>query len=134
MLRTMKCHLPVPSLILIFNATVCSILEYCSPLLIGLTRENAERLERVQKWFHRTSCGSDYKECVSHCFEALSSRRKRAVVKLFKQAMSDSHILHPYMPSASTTGHIVMPYASYTRRLNSFFVKVSILINEDFKR
>ena len=131
LIRSLKTVLPPDSLIMIFNSIVRSILEYCSPLFVGLSLENSKRLERVQRRFHRFLCGKD---CEQHFFVTLSQRREKAALKLFDQAMSSDHILHPLVPSVSRSGRVCVPSVIHERRLRSFFVKASFLFNQRQKR
>ena len=89
--RNLRDVFDTPTLINVFNSIVRSILEYCSPLFIGLSNENSARLERVQKRFHRFLCGP---ECCSHFLELLSKRREAAAIKLFIQAKAPNHVPH----------------------------------------
>ena len=129
--RSLRDVFDTPTLINVFDSIVRSILEYCSPLFIGLSNENSFRLERVQKRFHRFLCGP---ECCSHILEPLSKRREAAAVKLFIQAKAQSHVLHCMLPPTSRSGRIILPSVSHQRRILSFFFKTASLINASHVR
>ena len=126
LLRTLKPVLQSDSLTILFNSVVRSILEYCSPLFIGLSNENSSKLERIQRRFHRILCGKD---CINLCFKLLSERRTDAAIKLFLQAKHVDHVLHRLMPTVSRSGRFLLPAIRHERRLQSFFIKVAIATN-----
>ena len=131
LIRLLKANLSNDSLILVYFALIRSILEYCSPLFIGLNKTECYKLEKMQKRFHRILCGTD---CDRHKFETLCFRRNHAAVTLFKDAMACNHILNKYMPMFSRSGRAILQNISQERRLKSFFNKASIMYNEIFKR
>jgi len=58
-------------LIRVYEALVRSILEYCSPLFIGLNGKNSDLLEKVQRRAHKIICNSN-----CNCnFQSISDRR-----------------------------------------------------------
>lgn len=126
LVRNLKNVFDDQTLFEVFNLLVRSILEYCSPLLIGLSCENASKLERIQKRFHRMMCGS---ECTVHFLEPLEQRREAAAVKLFLQASAKDHVLHNLLPSTSRSGRVLLPRVTHQRRLLSFFFKTAKLVN-----
>ena len=132
--RLLECHVTEANLITIFNGLVRSVVEYCSPLLIGLPKGNSDRLERILRRFHRLLCGESYKSCVVHDFESFANRRKEAALKLLKQALKETHIMHSLTPKISPTGRVILPVSRTTRRHSSFFVKASQLFNDAFVR
>ena len=132
--RLLKPHVTEENLITIFNGLVRSITEYCSPLFIGLSKSNSHKLERVLYRFHRLLCGDSYKSCAVHDFMSLTERRKQAALKLFKQTLTTTHIMHALTPHISPAGRVILPVSRTTRRSNSFFVRVSQLFNNEFVR
>ncbi len=129
--RVLKSILPREEIIPVYNALIRSCLEYSSPILVGMYKNNAEKLERVQRRFHRILCGPD---CSAHKLPSLSQRRQEAAIKLFKKVQSPHHILHSLSPSLSSAGRIILPHILHTRRLNSFFIKVAIILNCQHRR
>ena len=63
LVRMLKQNLSPESLMTVYFSIVRSILEYCSPLFVGLDKSSSDKLERVQRRFHRILCG---KNCVSY--------------------------------------------------------------------
>ena len=124
--RNLKNVFDTQTLIDVFNSIVRSLLEYCSPLFIGLSNENSVRLQRIQTRFHKYLCGP---ECCSHILEPLSKRREAAAVKLFIQAKAQDHVLHCMLPPISRSGRVILPPVSHQRRLRSFIFKTAQLIN-----
>ena len=62
----------------VYNTIVRSILEYCSPLFIGLLSKNAAKPDRIQRLFHRLLCGSNC-ENGSHLQKAKAQTRGTGV-------------------------------------------------------
>ena len=78
-LRCLKGNIPNDKLIVVYNVFVRSLIEYASPLFIGMTKKNVLKLEKIQRRFHRILCGT---ECTKQCISSLSDRRERAAEKL----------------------------------------------------
>ena len=129
-IRLLKSQVNQEEICIAFNSLVRSILEYCAPLFIGLSKCDAYKLEKNLSCFHRLLCGDDYKSCNSHNFESLDERRKQAALKLFNKSLSKSHILHHISPS----GRILSPLTKTNFRLNSFFEQASRIFNRNFVR
>ena len=127
-------HVNHEEICIAFNSLVRSILEYCAPLFIGMSKSNASKLEKKLSRFHRLLCGDNYKTCNSHNFESLDERRKQSALKLFIKSLSKSHILHNISPVISPSGRILLPATKTRLRLNSFFVQTSRIFNRNFKR
>ena len=133
LVRSLRDALTPTSLVHVYNSYVRSILEYCSPLFIGLSKENCLKLERVQKRFYRflsSTCNSPTYEL----FVPLSERRKVAALKLFRQAMATDHILNSQMPHFSMSGRAILPAVRNERRLRTFSSKCAIVLNEEHVR
>ncbi|MEL7308418.1 MAG: reverse transcriptase family protein [Pseudomonadota bacterium] len=118
-------------LITVYYAIVRSCLEYASPLLVSLDKENTKKLERIQKRFHRLLCGQD---CREECLEPLNARRLAAAVKFFQQTRDPSHILHHLCPEQSPSGRYVLPATATNRRLNSFYTFMILHFNSIYMR
>ena len=128
-----KIHVSTDNLILVYNAIVRSILEYASPSFGNLPSNLNEKLERVQKRCHRLICGFGWNEkCECGRFESLSHRRKRATIKLFKQAAQNNHILNSIIPKRSVrSNRHLQPPSSTTRFRSSFVPHATYLSNSD---
>ena len=125
--RSVRGVLSSEALILVYNGLVRSIIEYCSPLFVGLSEENSAKLERIQVRFHRIMCG---KNCARHVFQELRLRRRFAAIRLFNEAADPHHILHRLLPQQSRSGRMLLPSTRFERRLRSFFVKTALIVNE----
>ena len=130
-IRVLRLSLSKDQLIRIYNATIRTILEYSSPLFVGLSKKDSLRLERVQRRFHRILCGS---HCEEHSLPTLAVRREHAAIKLFEKTQYVEHILNDLSPLASSSGRFLLPYMKTKRRLNSFFFYVARVLNECHKR
>ena len=85
-------------LIRIYEALVRSILEYCSPLFVGLNGKNSDLLEKVQRRAHKIICNSN---CQSN-FQSISDRRSTSATNLFlKTSKDDSYALYNMLPCLS---------------------------------
>ncbi|MEL7308530.1 MAG: reverse transcriptase family protein, partial [Pseudomonadota bacterium] len=134
LIRLLKSQVNQEEICIAFNSLVRSILEYCAPLFIGLSKCRAQKLEKVVFRFHRLICGDDYKTCKVHNFENLHERRKRAAMKLFNKSLSKTHVLHHISPVISPSGRILLPLTKTNFRLNSFFEQTSRIFNHNFVR
>ena len=130
-IRVLRKSLSKDQLLTIYNAVIRAILEYSSPLFIGLSKKNSLKLERVQRRFHRILCGP---YCDEHSLPTLAVRREQAAIRLFKKTQSPDHILNALSPIVSSSGRYLLPYVKNTRRLNSFFPYVARTLNECHKR
>lgn len=132
--RLLKSHVNEKEICIVFNSVVRSVLEYCAPLFIGLSKGNVNKLEKILSRFHRLLCGDNYKTCKSHQFESLDDRRKKAALKLFQKTLLKSHILHHISPVISPTGRVLLPLTKTKFRLSSFFEQASRIFNRNFIR
>ena len=119
------------SLVKVYNGLILSIIEYCSPLLIGMSKQNETQLTRLQRRAHRLICGPD---CSCSCLEDLAVRRERAAVELLlKISNNPSHPLNCLCPSRSSrSNRLLQPPACTVRRRKSFFPTAVILLNKAF--
>ena len=122
-MRSLRDALAPTSLVHMYNSYVRSILEYCSPLFIGLSKENCLKLEREQKRFYRF-LSYTYNSPTCELFVPLCERRKIFALRLFRQAMATDHILNSQMPLFSRTGRAILPEVLSERRLLTFFPEV----------
>ena len=126
-LRLLRPLLDDEELKVVYYGLMRSILEYASPLFIGLSETDAQNLAGVQKRFHRLLCG---KQCKKECLQPLEIRRKNHAVSLYCSLLKEDHILHRLARQQSTHGRLLLPSISTSRRLNCFPVKTAILYNE----
>ena len=130
-LRTLRPHITAANLKLVYFSLVRSVLEYCGALFCKMSRANSNKLDKIQRRFHRMMCGSDY-QC--ECLPSLSDRRSNQTMKLLTAIMHSEHILHRYLPLRSSSGRFVLPYRRTSRRSDSFFLFACELFNFQFVR
>ena len=126
-LRCLKGFLNTKSLMLIYTSYIRSILEYASPVFIGLDVTSELLLERLQKRAMYTINNSDPPE-----IQPLQERRQNQSTTLYKNAYSNpSHSLHHLIPTVLPRSNTFnQPYSRTNIRLNSFIPKTTMLINE----
>ncbi|MEL7309299.1 MAG: reverse transcriptase domain-containing protein [Pseudomonadota bacterium] len=121
-LRILKPCLSHEKLLLVYYATVRSILEYCGPLFVGVSGRDAEASEILQRRFHRLLCG---KACTSECIQSLHQRRQIQALKLLQKTMFSQHILSKYLPPLSSRGRFILPMRNTCKRSKTFFLYTS---------
>ena len=127
-LRKLKSILTTKELLIIYYATIRSLLEYASPLLIGLNDTDCYKLEILQKRALRVIY---YPNPIPSNHISLKNRRVHQAKKLFNKAQeSPSHALHHLIPPIlPRSGAFRQPPSRTTIRLNSFIPKTTILLN-----
>ena len=131
-LRILRPTLSNKHLQLIYNALLRSILEYCSPLFLGITRTASNRLEAVQTRFHKLLCG---RGCEKNCLEDLESRRRRMSLRLLSRMMKDEqHILNQFLPSIAVSGRFILATRRTSRRCKAFIPLICEIYNTLHKR
>ena len=126
-LRVLKPYLDRHELRNAYYGVMRSIMEYAAPLFVGLSKTDADRLEKLQRRFHRLLCG---KECKEACLTTITERRRNLACKLYRSAVSKDHILHPIVCRMAKSGRYILPHLHTSRRLNTFAIKTAILLNE----
>jgi len=126
-LRVLKPYLDRHELRNAYYGVMRSIMEYAAPLFVGLSKTDADRLEKLQRRFHRLLCG---KECKEACLTTITERRRNLACKLYRSAASKDHILHPIVCRMAKSGRYILPHLHTSRRLNTFAIKTAILLNE----
>ena len=119
-LRALKSFIKKKDLMCIYDSLLRSILEYCSPLFIGMPSGMAHDLEKLQRRAHRVICGST---CEDGCLDSLGSRRERRAKDLFKQCLNRNHLLNHLLPPSSKRSHtlrFLLPHLKTSRRSSSF--------------
>jgi ribonuclease P/MRP protein subunit RPP40 len=108
----------------IYNATIRSVLEYCSPLFIAMPAYLDQNLHRIQSRFHAILCGPYHTCSTDDCLQLLTERRNLAATKLFNKVTNDNlHVLRPLLPQISErSGRFIVPFAATNRRQSSLFV------------
>ena len=106
---------------------VLSVLEYNSPLFVGLNTRNQQRMERIAKRCHRIICGES---CHCGAFQNINQRRQNQAMKVFSKMMNPDNISHSLLPPPlPRTGHLFIEHCTTNRRANSFVPFCSLLWN-----
>ena len=114
-------------LVQVYRNYIQSIMEYNSPLFVGLNKKNNAMLERINKRCHRIICGLD---CNCDGFPPMSERRLKQATKFFNKIMSPENISHHLVPhSLPRTQHLFIEYMRTDRRAKSFIPFCSLLHN-----
>ena len=130
-LRVIKGFVSQRELFEVYTCVLRSVLEYCSPLFVGMPVGLSEDLEKLQRRAHKILCGMN---CENQCLEALRSRRITRSFKLFNQSFDHASPLHRLTPSFSQrSGRIIVPFCKTNRRRASFFNFMSNLCNGFFQ-
>ena len=130
-LRLLRPTLSKEQLLLVYNMLLRSILEYCNPLFLGISTNDSNRLDRIQKRFHRLLCG---RCCDTECLEPLCDRRRRVSLSFLSQMRDSHHVLHRLLPPISSSGRFLLPSRRTSRRSKSFILMACELSNTNFTR
>ena len=131
-LRVLKPNISGQNLKLVYCSLVRSILEYCAPAFICLSKSDSCRLNRVQNRFHRLLCS---KNCKKPCLLDLDVRRATLSLKFLAKILSHDQVLHSLLPPVSHSGRFLLPHRNTSRRSKTFFLQACELFNSEmFKR
>lgn len=121
-LRRIKPFLSKEDLVLVYNSTIRSILEYAAPIFFNISAASSHRLDVIQNRAHRIICGSSRCTCVH--FLPLDYRRFILSTKLFKLLTGDQqHPLHFMTPDTNPYSNSYrMPECTSKMRHNSFLL------------
>lgn len=128
-LRMLKPYLDMTQMKIAYFGLIRSVLEYASPLFVGITKKDAKKLQSVQNRFHRLLCGY---QCKNECLQSLDERRMKQSISLYSILLGKDHLLHKLCCTKSKYGRLLLPSVTTTRRLNSFAIKAAVLYNETF--
>lgn len=129
-LRVLKGVLDTNELFAVYCSLLRPLLEYCSPLFIGMNSSISKRLERLQKRAHRIICGS---RCGCSRFQSIQSRREIQAKALFDKSKNPDHPLNCLLPSVSElSSRFILPLYKTLRRSSSF-VPAMVLRENGFK-
>lgn len=119
-IRKLKMLISTDRLHDVYSALIRSLLEYASPVFVGLSRRNNDILRRIDRRAHRIIY-SGSAEC-SKCATSIEDRRVRQAVGLFRQVESDSqHILADLLPrKLPKSGHYDFPCVRTDKYARSF--------------
>ena len=119
-------------LIQVYQNYILSVIEYNSPLFVGLGSRNEQRLERLAKRCHRIICGQN---CQCEAFEKVKDRRRSQAMKEFTKMMNSKHICHSLLThQLPRTKHLFIEHTRTNRRANSFVPFCSVLWNTGLQK
>ena len=118
-LKRLKALLPQRDLIQVYKALILSILEYNSPVMVGMSVKNTNCLEKVRKRCHRIICGVD---CQCDAFISVRERRDHHALRLFASITNATHnLLHSIVPKRlPRSKKFAFEFCRTSRRLKSF--------------
>ena len=102
-----------------------------NPLFIGISKSDSNRINKLQRRFHRLLCGP---ECKDYCLPSLDERRENQALKLCKDSLCSTHILYEISCRVSQSGRLISPRCRTARRSNSFVEMTARLFNSNFRR
>ena len=124
-LRKLRDLISFDELHLVYISLIRSLLEYASPVFVGLNKKLSKRLEKTDKRAHRIMNG-----CFAGPYNACSCRphnihnRRIAVSESLFRSIEDS-ASHPLLSCVpirlSKSGKLLIPCAKYVKYHNSFF-------------
>jgi hypothetical protein len=127
-LKKLRMLLPPHDLTKIYNAMILSVLEYCSPVMVGMTKKNADKIEKIRRRCHRIICGN---ECDCNAFESISSRRIQQAINLFRSMFLPHNILNHLIPSKlPRSQHLMIHLINTSTRMRSFIPFMSLHFNK----
>ena len=105
-------------LLKVYESFILSVLEYNSPIFVGMSRKNSKKLESIRKRCHRVICGT---LCDCEDFPSLRARRLQKSMKTFITMQNPQHLSHDLLPcTLQYTKHFCLELTKTERRLNSF--------------
>ena len=126
-LRILRPLLSRENLHQIYCGLIRSLLEYSSPLFIGMLLKDRSRLDRLQQRAHNLICSFG---CTCSLMSPLDDRRMHATCKLISDCTSPDSLLHDLCPPKSNrSDRLILPHCHTQRRLSSFFPQACILYN-----
>jgi exonuclease III len=132
-LRRLRDLISPAELHLVYCSIIRSLLEYASPVFVGLNKKLCGRLQKIDKRAHRIMSGSFRRN--NHCCTCdssiLSDRRHAAAEKLFHSIeRSPGHLLSEYLPhKLLRSNQYAVPFSSSDKFHNSFFPYMSRYLN-----
>ena len=116
---------------LVYTSCVRSVIEYASPVFVGLNKTLSKKLEKIDRRAHRVMFHDEEFNC--ECgMDNIRLRRCQAAKKLFKVATNkEDHMLHRLIPQCHRyTGRRIMPYSRTETRRSSFVPFTTCLLND----
>ena len=127
-LKQLKKFLSIQDLVRIYNAMILIVLEYCAPVMGGMTAKNSEKIEKLRRRCHRIICGN---ECKCELLPPISERRLEQASRLFIKLTDPTHILNHLIPDTlPRTKHYIIEATHTDRRQRSFISFISLHLNK----
>lgn len=130
-MRILKPILHKSYLLTIYTTLIQSLLDYGSPLYIGLiSQKDSNKFYKLSKRCHIIICGLNCNK--TNCLPDINTRRLKLSFKLFTNAISDeNHILHKFMPNfLPSKKRLDVPFSINSRYSKSFIPFMSIHFNK----
>lgn len=119
-------------LLQVYHNYILSIMEYNSPLFVGLSSRNEQKLECLARRCHRITCGIG---CQCEAFGKIKKRREFQAMKVFEKMMSPQNICHSLLTHhLPRSGHFFIGHIKTHRRSKSFIPFCTTLWNANHKR
>ena len=126
-LKQLRSLINRPGLIKIYKALIVSVLEYCSPVMVGMNKKNCDKIEKVNRRCHRIICGND---CICECFVSIEERRHHHAEVLFLALSSPSNILQNLIPhTLPRSNHFFINNMNTEKRQKAFIPYMSVHLN-----
>ena len=123
-LRRMKMVVSKEECILIYNGLIRSLMEYACPAFIGLSVQDAKRLQAMQN-----RC---FKVLGQDAIMDLDSRRRNMAFRLF-EGLSEQHtFIKDLLPPSLPSGRLSVIFCNSSLRRSSFMPKMSILVSSSY--
>ena len=105
-------------LLQVYNNFILSVMEYNSPLMVGMSQKHNRSLDSIRKRCHRIICGAG---CGCNDFPAVSDRRYARAMRFFSWTMNPKSISNSLLPpQLPRTRHFRLEPMRTTRRAKSF--------------
>ena len=128
-IRILKSILTVNELRTVYMTLIVPVIEYCSPLFVGMNQKMIDIISNIERRFHNIIC------CYNcHCdfLPNLTHRRLLSSVKLFLAASKPNHVINCLIPRKHT--RYIQPFAKTERRKRSFVPFTTEIVNNLFHR
>ena len=119
-LRRMNSVTDEEQFVMIYSALIRTLIEYAAPAFVGLSSEDARRLQRIQNRCAKMKGVS---------LADLSIRRLQAAQRLFYDVPNTGTFLRNIFPRRLPSGRLSVPFCRTSMRRNSFLPKMCIFIN-----
>ncbi len=128
-IRTLKSILSVNELRNVYLSLIVSVMEYCSPLFIGINVKISNLVKNIERRFHNIIC---HYNCHCKILPDLTNRRILASKKLFLAASHPSHLLFCIIPDKRS--RFLQPYSYSERRRRAFVPCTTEIVNSFIDR